>query len=52
TSSVYRRPAAVDIPPSARLATWCTAALLGHFARNRRLRASAKPPVDRRRLVT
>ena len=24
----------------------------GHFARNRRLRASAKPPVDRRRLVT
>ena len=26
--------------------------LLGHFARNRRLRISAKPPVDRRRLVT
>ena len=26
--------------------------LLGHFARIRRLRASAKPPVDRRRLVT
>ena len=26
--------------------------LLGHFARNRRLRALAKPPVDRRRLVT
>ena len=26
--------------------------LLGHFARNRRLRASAKPPVDRRRVVT
>ena len=26
--------------------------LLGHFARNRRLRASAKPPVDRRRLAT
>ena len=26
--------------------------LLGHVARNRRLRASAKPPVDRRRLVT
>ena len=26
--------------------------LLGHCARNRRLRASAKPPVDRRRLVT
>ena len=26
--------------------------LLGHFARNHRLRASAKPPVDRRRLVT
>ena len=26
--------------------------LLGHFARNRRLRASAKPPVDRRGLVT
>ena len=26
--------------------------LLGHFARNCRLRASAKPPVDRRRLVT
>ena len=26
--------------------------LLGHFARNRRLRASAKPPVDRRHLVT
>ena len=26
--------------------------LLGHFARNRRLRASAKPPVDRKRLVT
>ena len=26
--------------------------LLGHFARNRRLRTSAKPPVDRRRLVT
>ena len=26
--------------------------LLGHFARNRRLGASAKPPVDRRRLVT
>ena len=26
--------------------------LLGHFARNRRLRAPAKPPVDRRRLVT
>ena len=25
--------------------------LLGHFARNRRLRAPAKPPVDRRRLV-
>ena len=24
---------------------------LGHFARNRRLRVSAKPPVDRRRLV-
>ena len=26
--------------------------LLGHFARNRRLRAPAKPPVDHRRLVT
>ena len=26
--------------------------LLGRFARNRRLRAPAKPPVDRRRLVT
>ena len=26
--------------------------LLGHFARNRRLRVSAKSPVDRRRLVT
>ena len=26
--------------------------LLGHFPRNRRLRVSAKPPVDRRRLVT
>ena len=26
--------------------------LFGHFARKRRLRASAKPPVDRRRLVT
>ena len=26
--------------------------LLDRFARNRRLRASAKPPVDRRRLVT
>ena len=26
--------------------------LLGHFARNRRLRVSAKPPVNRRRLVT
>ena len=26
--------------------------LLGHFARIRRLRAPAKPPVDRRRLVT
>ena len=26
--------------------------LLGPFARNRRLRVSAKPPVDRRRLVT
>ena len=26
--------------------------LLGHFARNHRLRAPAKPPVDRRRLVT
>ena len=26
--------------------------LFGHFARNRRLRASAKHPVDRRRLVT
>ena len=26
--------------------------LLGHFARNRQLRAPAKPPVDRRRLVT
>ena len=26
--------------------------LLGHFARNRRLRAPAKPPADRRRLVT
>ena len=26
--------------------------VLGHFARNRRLRASAKLPVDRRRLVT
>ena len=26
--------------------------LLGHFARNRRLRVSANPPVDRRRLVT
>ena len=26
--------------------------LLGHFARNRRLRPPAKPPVDRRRLVT
>ena len=26
--------------------------LLGHFARNRRLRVLAKPPVDRRRLVT
>ena len=26
--------------------------LLGHFGRNRRLRASAKPPVDHRRLVT
>ena len=25
---------------------------LGHFSRNRRLRVSAKPPVDRRRLVT
>ena len=26
--------------------------LLGHFARNRRMRAPVKPPVDRRRLVT
>ena len=26
--------------------------LLGYFARNRRLRASSKPSVDRRRLVT
>ena len=26
--------------------------LLGHFARNRRLRAPANPPVDRKRLVT
>ena len=26
--------------------------LLGHFSRNRRLRVSAKPPVDRRRMVT
>ena len=26
--------------------------LLGHFGRNRRVRISAKPPVDRRRLVT
>ena len=26
--------------------------ILGHIARNRRLRAPAKPPVDRRRLVT
>ena len=26
--------------------------LIGHFARTRRLRSSAKPPVDRRRLVT
>ena len=26
--------------------------LLGHFAQNRQLRAPAKPPVDRRRLVT
>ena len=26
--------------------------LLGHFARNRRMRAPAEPPVDRRRLVT
>ena len=26
--------------------------LLGHFARNRRLRVAAEPPVDRRRLVT
>ena len=26
--------------------------LLGHFAQNRRLRAPAKPPADRRRLVT
>ena len=26
--------------------------LLGHFARNRRLRVPTKPPVDRRRLVT
>ena len=26
--------------------------LLGHFAQNRRLGASANPPVDRRRLVT
>ena len=26
--------------------------LLGHFARNRRLRAPAKPPVDCRRLIT
>ena len=26
--------------------------LFGHFARNRRLGASAKPPVDRRRLMT
>ena len=26
--------------------------LLGHFARNRRLRAPPKPPMDRRRLVT
>ena len=25
---------------------------LDHFARNRRLKAPAKPPVDRRRLVT
>ena len=27
TSSIYRRPAAVDSQPSARLATWCTAAV-------------------------
>ena len=27
SSSAYRRPAAVDIQPSARLATWCTAAV-------------------------
>ena len=29
-----------------------TVKLLGHFSRNRRLRAPAKPPVDRRCLVT
>ena len=30
----------------------CVCVFSSHFARNRRLRASAKPPVDRRRLVT
>ena len=29
SSSVCRRPAAADIQPSARLATWCTAAVSG-----------------------
>ncbi|CAM9632175.1 unnamed protein product, partial [Ascophyllum nodosum] len=48
----YRRPTAEGTQPSPRLGTLSTAAVLGHFARNRRLRVSAKPPVDRRRLVT
>ena len=40
------------LPISDHIIVFVPAKLLGHFTRNRRLRAPAKPPVDRRRLVT
>ena len=40
------------LPISGHIIVSASAKLLGHFARNRRLKAPANPPVDRKRLVT
>ena len=50
--SVRVHPQPSFLPISNHNIVFAPVKLLGHFARNRRLRAPAKPPVDRRRLVT
>ena len=45
-------PQSSFLPISDHNIVYASVKLLGHFARNRRLRVSAKPPVNRRRLVT